>query len=556
MIATHVRHRSHRADRRAASRARAARRAAGRPARRRRRRASPSRASPGIGKTRLLAELRRRAEDRGHVVLSGAAAEFERDLPYGVWVEALDAYVASQELARRRSCLVGADLALASCPRCGGARPTAARRRAPPRAPRDAAAAGVLAERSRSCSCSTTCTGATPASVELHRRARAPRHAAPACCSRSATAPAARPRRWRRRSPPGGAGDRAGSARARSECRALAGDELAGGAAHRDLPRERRQPVLRAAARRAPRARRRAARRRTAWRPTAASRARSRPRCWRSSTRSRPDARRLLDAGAVAGDPFEPELAFAIAELTRRTRAWPRWTSCSTRGSLQPTAVPRRFAFRHPLVRRAVYESARRRLAARRARPRGGGAGRARRGRGVPRAPRRAVRGAGRRGRDRAAARGRRRRPRRARPRPPRAGSTPRCACCRSADQRGPRAARWSASRRCCARPATGACARGCSRRSTLVPDERDPTAGRADRGLRGRRALPRPPRAGDAAARRRARRRSPDRTSRRPSPSLLALGRRRVLHARRRRGLRARPRRRSPSADALGDPS
>src|SRR5918995_80153 len=56
---------------------------------------------PGIGKTRLLAELRRRAEERGCLVLSGSASEFERDLPYGVWIEALDAYVASQELARR-----------------------------------------------------------------------------------------------------------------------------------------------------------------------------------------------------------------------------------------------------------------------------------------------------------------------------------------------------------------------------------------------------------------------------------------------------------------------
>ena len=53
---------------------------------------------PGIGKTRLLAELRGRAEARGHLVLAGSAAEFERDLPFGVWVDALDAYVASQEL--------------------------------------------------------------------------------------------------------------------------------------------------------------------------------------------------------------------------------------------------------------------------------------------------------------------------------------------------------------------------------------------------------------------------------------------------------------------------
>ena len=53
---------------------------------------------PGIGKTRLLAELRARADARGHLVLAGAAAEFEQDLPFGVFVDALDAYVTSQEL--------------------------------------------------------------------------------------------------------------------------------------------------------------------------------------------------------------------------------------------------------------------------------------------------------------------------------------------------------------------------------------------------------------------------------------------------------------------------
>jgi predicted ATPase len=54
---------------------------------------------PGIGKTRLLAELRRRAEDRGCLVLAGSATEFERDLPFSVWADALDAYVDSQELS-------------------------------------------------------------------------------------------------------------------------------------------------------------------------------------------------------------------------------------------------------------------------------------------------------------------------------------------------------------------------------------------------------------------------------------------------------------------------
>ena len=48
---------------------------------------------PGIGKTRLLRELGRMAEDRGHLVLSGSASELERDLPFSVFVDALDEYV-------------------------------------------------------------------------------------------------------------------------------------------------------------------------------------------------------------------------------------------------------------------------------------------------------------------------------------------------------------------------------------------------------------------------------------------------------------------------------
>ena len=53
---------------------------------------------PGIGKTHLLAELRSHADERGFLVLAGSATEFERDRPFSVWVDALDAYVASLEL--------------------------------------------------------------------------------------------------------------------------------------------------------------------------------------------------------------------------------------------------------------------------------------------------------------------------------------------------------------------------------------------------------------------------------------------------------------------------
>ena len=44
-------------------------------------------------------------------MLAGAAAEFERDLPYGVWVDALDAYVAVAGPRGRADAELLADLA-------------------------------------------------------------------------------------------------------------------------------------------------------------------------------------------------------------------------------------------------------------------------------------------------------------------------------------------------------------------------------------------------------------------------------------------------------------
>jgi DNA-binding NarL/FixJ family response regulator len=52
---------------------------------------------PGIGKTRLLKELGTRADQRGQLVLQGSASELERDLPLSVFVDALDQYVAGLE---------------------------------------------------------------------------------------------------------------------------------------------------------------------------------------------------------------------------------------------------------------------------------------------------------------------------------------------------------------------------------------------------------------------------------------------------------------------------
>src|SRR3954452_5575933 len=54
---------------------------------------------PGMGKSRLLRELAEQGERHGHLVLAGSAAEFERELPFSVWVDALDAHVASHDLS-------------------------------------------------------------------------------------------------------------------------------------------------------------------------------------------------------------------------------------------------------------------------------------------------------------------------------------------------------------------------------------------------------------------------------------------------------------------------
>src|ERR671911_1322698 len=55
---------------------------------------------PGIGKTRLLAELASRADALGYLVLSGSASELEVALPFWIFVDALDEYIAALEPRR------------------------------------------------------------------------------------------------------------------------------------------------------------------------------------------------------------------------------------------------------------------------------------------------------------------------------------------------------------------------------------------------------------------------------------------------------------------------
>jgi DNA-binding NarL/FixJ family response regulator len=68
-------------------------------------------------------------------------------------------------------------------------------------------------------------------------------------------------------------------------------------------------------------------------------------------------ARRLASGAAVAGDPAELELAVAAAGLSEDT-ALKVMDELLAREILHRTSVPRRYGFRHPIVRRAVYDMA------------------------------------------------------------------------------------------------------------------------------------------------------------------------------------------------------
>ena len=67
-------------------------------------------------------------------------------------------------------------------------------------------------------------------------------------------------------------------------------------------------------------------------------------------------ARLVLEGASVAGDPFEPDLAASAAGVPEASavEALDELLRCDL---VRGTDVPRRFRFRHPIVRRAVYEA-------------------------------------------------------------------------------------------------------------------------------------------------------------------------------------------------------
>ena len=317
---------------------------------------------PGIGKTRLLGELGARADARGALVLYGSASELERDLPFWVFVDALDEYVAGLE-SRRLEALeddVRTELALVlpALSRFGPA-PGAAFQHERYRSHR---AVRELLERLTTAAPLVLLLDdlhwADSASVELlGGLLRRPPAAA------VLVALAVRPRQASQRVATAlERAHRAGTLRrlevgtlTPSEARELLGEavdddamaalyEDAGGnpfyleqlARSRALDRSPGTPPLSPGDLEVPPA-------------VAAALA-------EELGLLSDGARGVLEGAAVAGDPFQPELA-AAAAATSEASALEGLDELLKLDLVRETEVPRRFRFRHPLIRRAVYES-------------------------------------------------------------------------------------------------------------------------------------------------------------------------------------------------------
>jgi DNA-binding CsgD family transcriptional regulator len=318
---------------------------------------------PGIGKTRLLAELRERAEARGHLVLAGSAAEFERDLPFGVWVDALDAYVASQEPVLQEdghAALLDELAGVLPSLQAGGRTPDSALADERYRAHR---AVQALLER---------LSAQSPLVLvldDLHWSDGASLELIAALLRRGPDAPVLLALAFR----PGQAPERLSAALAvpwvrrvalepldQEQAAQLLGEvdpsSLAAIYSHGGGNPFYLQELARASEEgRLPSA--------LSGDGNATATEAGVPAAVAASLAEEleslsPAARAMLDGAAVAGEPFEPDLAAAIAELSQ-AEGLVALDDLLALDLVRPTQVPRRFSFRHPLVRRAVYESTR-----------------------------------------------------------------------------------------------------------------------------------------------------------------------------------------------------
>ena len=317
---------------------------------------------PGIGKTKLLGELASRADAAGHLVLSGSASELERELPFWIFVDALDEYLESLE-PRRLGALddeVVADLGGIFPALSDGARPaTGDERLRVQRGMRqllealaatkplvlvlddvhwaDAASAELLGSLFRR----------PPAAAVLLGVAVRPRQVPDALAGMLARA--------------GAAGtlsriDLAGLNE--TEARELLGEGVPANAAASLYEASSGNPFYLQQLARSPRS--------PASAPVGGAGVEMAgvegPQAVAAALTGElallgEQDRRVLEGAAVSGDPFEPELAAAAAGVTEET-ALGALDELLARDLVRPTEVPRRFRFRHPLVRGAVYEAA------------------------------------------------------------------------------------------------------------------------------------------------------------------------------------------------------
>ena len=319
---------------------------------------------PGIGKTRLLAELGARGDQQGLLVLSGSASEFEGELPFWVFVDALDEYV--QGLEPKRLNALGdetlAELAhvLPSISGVADAAPGPQDDRY-----RTHAAVSQLLEALAATKPLVLLlddlhwadTGSIELLASLLRRPPA---------AAVLLAMAMRPRQAPERL--SGALDRARrdervatielGALSADEARELVGD-VDGAAAAALYEQSEGNPFYLEQLARSPQAPGGAAA--TGDASVSLAGVDVPPAVAAALTGELAllpaEMRRVLEGAAVAGDPFEPELAAAAAGMDEPATI-DALDELLVRDLVRPAGVPRRFRFRHPLIRGAVYEAA------------------------------------------------------------------------------------------------------------------------------------------------------------------------------------------------------
>jgi ATP/maltotriose-dependent transcriptional regulator MalT len=318
---------------------------------------------PGIGKTRLLGELGQRSRSAGCTVLAGRASELEPDAPFGVVVEALDDAIGGlgpavwEQLGRERL----AELSLVFPSLAGvGRRPADAldvERYRSHYAVR--AALGELARSRPLVLVLDDVHWADPASVELvSYLLRQPvtgmllalGHRLPAADALARVADRAIRERSLRLIELGPLSRDEAAAMLEGVVLPPAVDALyaeTGGNPFylEQLARasSRADLVLPAGARPSP--------------SDASVPAAVRTAIAQELSRLSPLVQRLAHAAAVAGDPFDVDLAREIADLDEPA-AWAGVDELVAAAVVEPTEVPGRLLFRHPIMRRAVYDAA------------------------------------------------------------------------------------------------------------------------------------------------------------------------------------------------------